>query len=111
MGPAGAGGGRPATGSVAGASRLPRTTPRCPPELAEWLEASFKDRRGIRQKWVHSWASEVERAVCCSLDRAEASGGLLEVGWMFLDAQEGREKAGEEVWVWRNFLAEMVVGV
>ena len=51
------------------------------------------------------------KGVLCSRDQMEGTGNLLEVGWMFLDAQEGREKAGEEVWVWRDFLAEMVVGV
>ena len=39
------------------------------------------------------------RAVLCSWDQMEGTGDLLEVRWMFLDDQEGWEKAGEEDWV------------
>ena len=44
-------------------------------------------------------AAAVGEAVLCTRDQMEGTGDLLEVRWMFLDAQEGWEKAREEDWV------------
>ena len=79
VGSADAGGSRPERAGVVSGSRAFGSTPCGPPVLPEWLERSFVGRREGFAFWVRCWSSEVGREVCCSLDQAEASGGLLEV--------------------------------
>ena len=81
------------------------------PELPGRLERSFAAQRKIRLQWVLKKQPEVDRSVCCSPDREEDVGELLEGSRVFLDAQGGWEGVGEEVWSSGDFLEEMGRGV
>ena len=75
-----AGGDHLTSAGVIGSSRVLGMAPRDPPELAEWLEGSFDDRRKMRQVWVLQKQLEVGEEVCCSLGQLEACDRLLDAG-------------------------------
>ena len=106
-----AGGGRPEDTELVVGSGVLETVQWSSPELHGSLERCFDGRSGVLLLWVLCRLPEVGRAVCCSLDQVEDAGDLLEVRRAFLDAQEGREKAGEEVWSSGEFWTELGRGV
>ena len=74
-----AGDGRPECAGVGGGSRALGSAPRDPPVLPGRSEQSSAAQRRRLEFWVLQVSPEVGGAGCRPLDRAEASGGQLEV--------------------------------